>query len=315
LLRSSPDFGEEQIMRDIPLPAVALAAVPGRRKATLELAGEIERRGFSGIYCATYGDAVGLCEALALVTERIPFGTAIANIYTRHVSEYAMTASLIHEISDGRFHFGVGVSHGPFLSRLGLEGGRPLGDMRRFVEELRAVPRAGELPPLVVAGLRKKMVALSAEIADGVVFANASRSHMSESMAALPKEKRGDPDFFIGNMIPTCISDDRNAAAAVNRKTLSGYMMLPNYRNYYREAGYREEMEAVEKALENREREKIPSLLPDRWLADCTLFGTASEVREGVEAWYQAGVRTPMLVPSSAVGNQMKAFEELFAIF
>ena len=37
---------------------------------------------------------------MALVTQRIPFGTAIANIYTRHVSEYAMTASLIHEISD-----------------------------------------------------------------------------------------------------------------------------------------------------------------------------------------------------------------------
>ena len=31
-----------------PLPAVALAAVPGRRKWTLELASEIEARGFSG---------------------------------------------------------------------------------------------------------------------------------------------------------------------------------------------------------------------------------------------------------------------------
>ena len=302
-------------MTDIPLPAVALAAVPGRRKATLELAREIERRGFSGIYCATYGDAMGLCEALALVTERIPFGTAIANIYTRHVSEYAMTASLIQELSDGRFRFGVGVSHVPFLARLGLEGGKPLADMRRFVEELRAVPRAGELPPLVVAGLRKKMVALSAEIGEGVVFANACRSHMSESLAALPEEKRAASDFFIGNMIPTCISDDRKAAAAVNRKTLSAYLPLPNYRNYWKEAGYVEEMEAVEKALANRDRDKIPSLLSDRWLADATLFGTATEVREGVEAWYEAGVRTPMLVPSSAVGNQMKAFEELFAIF
>ena len=65
----------------------------------------------------------------------------------------------------------------------------------------------------------------------------------------------------------SCISDDHKAAAAVNRKNRSGYMMLPNGRNYYKEAGYVEEMEAVEKALANREREKIPSLLPDRWLA------------------------------------------------
>ena len=74
-------------------------------------------------------------------------------------------------------------------------------------------------------------------------------------------------------------------------------------------------MQAVEKALEAREVERIPSLLSDRWLADTTLFGTASEVREGVEAWRESGVRTPILVPSSAVGNQMKAFEELFSAF
>ena len=67
------------------LPAVALAAVPGRRRRTLELAQEIEARGFAGIYCASFGDALGLCEALALATERIPLGTSIANLYVRHV--------------------------------------------------------------------------------------------------------------------------------------------------------------------------------------------------------------------------------------
>jgi hypothetical protein len=36
-------------------------------------------------------------------------------------------------------------------------------------------------------------------------------------------------------------------------------------------------------------------------------------VREGIEAWYAAGITTPIIVPSSAGGNQMKAFEELFA--
>jgi alkanesulfonate monooxygenase SsuD/methylene tetrahydromethanopterin reductase-like flavin-dependent oxidoreductase (luciferase family) len=46
-----------------------------------------------------------------------------------------------------------------------------------------------------------------------------------------------------------------------------------------------------------------------------TLFGTAEQVREGVEAWRAAGVKTPILVPSSAQGNQMDAFEELFAAF
>jgi len=297
------------------LPALALAAVPGRRRRTLELAREIERRGFGGIYCASFGDGLGLCEALALATERIPIGTAIVNLYVRHPHDYAQTASLVHELSGGRFHFGVGVSHGALNRRLGLATGRPLADARDFVERFRAAPRAGDLPPLVLAGLRRKMVALAGEVADGVVFANVARSHLPASLEALPAARLADPAFFVGNMIPTCISEDRAAAAAVSRRTLVFYLQLPNYRNAWKEAGYGEEMAAVEAALARGEREKLGEIPGERWLADCTLYGSAAEVREGLEAWRAAGLRTPILVPSSAAGNQLQAFEELFAAF
>jgi len=300
-------------MSDSPMPAVALAAVPGRRRATLELAAEIERRGFAGIYCASFGDGLGLCEALALATGRIPFGTAIADIYVRHPTDYAQTAALVHELSGGRFAFGVGVSHAAMHERLGIGAGKPLADMRAFAERWHGTPRVGDLPPLVLAALRDKMVALAGEIGDGVVFANVARSHMAHSLGVLPAAKRHDPRFFVGNMIPTCVADDVAAAAAVNRRTLSGYVTLPNYRAYWKAAGYVEEMEAVERALAAGERTRIPELLSDRWLADTTLYGTATQVRDGLAAWRDAGVRTPILVPSSAAGNQMRAFEDLFA--
>jgi hypothetical protein len=93
------------------------------------------------------------------------------------------------------------------------------------------------------------------------------------------------------------------------------YLGLPNYRNYWKEAGYEEEMGAVERAIEAGQRDTLPKLMTDRWLADVSLFGPAKEVREGLEAWFDVGVRTPILVPSSAAGNQLKAFEELFAAF
>ena len=297
------------------MPAVSLAAVPGRRRATLEVAREIEERGFSGIYCPSLGDAMALCQAIALVTREITFGTSIQPIYARRVDDLAFGASFIHEISGGRFRFGIGVSHAPALARMGVSAGKPLTDMRKFVEDLHAVKRVGELPPVVLATLRPKMIGLAGEIAQGMVFANGARSHMGASLAALPDATRNDPDFFVGNMIPTCISDDVAAAMAVNRKTLSGYAMLPNYRNYWKDAGYVEEMTAIEEAIAAKEHARIPELLSDRWLADTTLFGPVAKVREGVEAWFDAGIRTPILVPSSAVGNQMKAFEELFAAF
>ena len=297
------------------MPAISLAAVPGRRKATIELAQEIEKRGFSGIYGPSLGDSMALCEALALATNEITFGTTIMPIYFRQVTDFAQTASFIHEVSDGRFRFGIGVSHAPALKSRGISAGKPLTDTRNFVEELRAVPRAGELPPIVLATLRKKMIALSEEIAEGMVFANGARSHMKESLATLSPAARDNEDFFIGDMIPTCINDDVEAAKSVNRKTLTSYAMLPNYRNYWKEAGYEEEMTAIERAVEAKEFDKVPALLSDKWLADTTLFGSASAVREGVEAWFDTGVRTPILVPSSANGGQMKAFEEMLAIF
>lgn len=296
-------------------PAVALAAMAGRRHAILEAAKEFERRGFAGIYCATFGDGVGLCEALALSTSKIEIGTAIANIYTRHPSDYALTATLIQELSRGRFRFGIGVSHAPVNSRLGVRTGKPIEDIRSFVEQLRAsAQRWGELPPIVLATLRKKMVRLAAEIGQGAVWANAARSHMQTSLGYLGAAASRD-DFFIGNMIPTCIADDRAAAAAVNRKTMGMYVMLPNYQKYWIEAGYEEEMGAIQRAVAAREYDKIPALMSDRWLADCTLYGSVAEVRKGVEAWYAAGVKTPILVPSTTGGGQMKAIEELMAAF
>jgi len=296
------------------MPALSLAAVPGRRLATIALAQEIEKRGFSGIFGPSLGDSLALCQALAHATNEIEFGTSIMPIYFRQLVDFASTVSFIHEVSGGRFKFGIGVSHAPALKQRGLDGGKPLSDTREFVVQLKEVPRAGELPPIVLATLRTKMIALAEEIAEGMVFANGARSHMAQSLSVISESTRSS-DFFIGDMIPTCINDDIEAAMAINRRTLTSYAMLPNYRNYWKEAGYVDEMNGIEKALEAGDREKIPHFLTDRWLADTTLFGSATQVRDGLEAWFDAGIKTPILVPSSANGGQMIAFEELFSIF
>jgi alkanesulfonate monooxygenase SsuD/methylene tetrahydromethanopterin reductase-like flavin-dependent oxidoreductase (luciferase family) len=298
------------------LPALSIVAMPGRRRQTIEICQEAERRGFAGIYVPSPTGGMSTCEALAWQTKSIPFATAIAPIYQRTMVDFTQSAAMMHEISGGRFSLGIGIAHGPSYVRMGVTPGKPLADTRAFIEKYRAETSFGALPPIIVAALRKKMVALAGELAEGVIFANASRSHMAESLAALPAAKRNDPrNFFIGDMIPTCISDDVEAAKAVNRKTLSRYAELPNYRNYWKEAGYVEEMEAIEKAIAEKRRDDIPKYLTDKWLADNTLFGPAARVREGVAAWRAAGVHTPIVVPTSAAGNQMKAIEEVFAAF
>jgi alkanesulfonate monooxygenase SsuD/methylene tetrahydromethanopterin reductase-like flavin-dependent oxidoreductase (luciferase family) len=297
------------------LPAVSLVAVPGRRRRTVELAQEIERRGFAGIFSPSMFSNMSLCEALAWHTERVTFGTAIAPIYARTVLDFAQSAAFMHEVSGGRFRLGIGVAHAPGHQRMGVTVGKPLSDTRDFVARLRAQEGLGPLPPIIIAALRQKMVALAGEISEGVVFANASRSHMAASLAALPADKRDDPAFFIGNMLPTCISDDVEAAKAVNRKNLIHYAFLPNYRNYWKEAGYVEEMTDIERAIAEHRDDDVPKYLTDRWLADVSVFGPAARVRDAIAEWQAAGVRTPVIVPSSVAGNQLTAFAEIFAAF
>ena len=299
-----------------PKPAVALVAVAGRRKATLEVAQQLEREGFSGIYCQSVGDGLALCEALALVTNEIPFGTSITNLYTRHPYDYAQTAAFLHELSGGRFRFGIGVSHGPVHKRMNLQVGKPLADVRRFIQDMRAgLPKNDSLPPIILATLRTAMARLSAEVSQGAVWANAARSHMPTSLSVLPADKMQDDTFFVGNMIPTVIADDTAAAAQVLRRMLRSYVTLPNYQQYWIEAGFEEEMRDIQRAVANKQPDKLPALMSDRWLQQTTLYGGVSEVRDGIEAWYDTGLKTPILVPSSANGNQMVALQETIEAF
>lgn len=296
------------------MPALSLIATPGRRQKMVDLAVEMETRGFSGIHMPSFGDALGLSLSIAHATSTIEFGTSIQPIYLQHPVAMATTAAYLHEISGGRFHLGLGVTHGPVIERLGTTTtGKPLADMRSYVETMReAGEQQGGLPPITLATLRDKMVGLSVDIAEGAVWANAARSRMAHSLSLIPEERKSD-GFFVGNMIPTVIDDDLEAARARNRKTLIGYVSLPNYRNYWKDAGFEEEMGAVEAA--GRDKDAIMAAMSDDWLDNCTLSGSASRVRDGIEEWFEAGVTTPIIVPSSTSGGQAKAFQEVFDIY
>ncbi|MEY2995241.1 MAG: hypothetical protein RLZZ39_66 [Actinomycetota bacterium] len=291
-------------------PALSVVASPGRRRAILELAAEAESRGFPALACPTLGGALGLCVSLAHVTSHIRFYTAIQGIYGNSLNEVGNIASHVHEVSGGRFALGIGVSHEPMVRRLGVTMGPPLADMRSFVEDLRANEKySGALPPIYVAALRDRMLDLAQEVGQGALWANASLEHTS-----VQRRRVANPDFYLANMIPTVISDDLEAAAAVNRKTMSVYVRLPNYRNYWKAAGYEEEMEAVEALLAEGRRDDVTSAMSDRWLSDCTLYGPPARVREGFEAWRAIGVE-PIAVMSSTSGGQVKAIGELFDLF
>ena len=295
------------------LPALSVIGTAGKRAAILELAAEADRRGFAGLASPGIHGNLALCGSLA-VTQRIPFWTSIQPIYHSHPAEVAVTAAHLAEVSGGRFRLGLGVSHEPAMQRLGIGTGRPLADMEQYVAGLHAAERsAGALPPIWLATLRNKMLDLAIATADGAIWANASLRHMPEQVARIPADRR--ESFFLADMVPTVIDADKTAARAIHRRTLTGYLALPNYRNYWKQAGFEEEMDAIEVALAEGRRDALPGLMSDRWLDQCTLSGSATQVRDGIEAWRDAGITTPIAVMSSTSGGQVKAVNELFAAY
>lgn len=291
------------------LPAVSVVATPGKRGAILELAQRLDEAGFPALACPSLGGTLGLCVSLAHSTSRIRYFTSIQPIYYNHPVEAANTAAHIHDVSGGRFGFGIGVSHGPVVSRLGVQAGKPLADIRNYVEAMRKQEQfSGQLPPIYLATMRDRMLSLATEIADGAIWANASLSNMPAQLSRHTNEFRD--GFVRTNMIPTVIDDDIEAARAINRKTMRGYVILPNYRNYWREAGYAEEMDAIESMIAEGRRDDLPAAMSNRWLDDCTLSGSVDQVRDGLAAWYEAGV-TPVAVMSSTSGGQAHAIRQL----
>jgi alkanesulfonate monooxygenase SsuD/methylene tetrahydromethanopterin reductase-like flavin-dependent oxidoreductase (luciferase family) len=294
-------------------PAISLVASPTKRRALIDLAKEAERRGFAGIACPSLGAAMALCTSLAHETTTIRFWSSIQPIYYSHPVEMANTAAHIHEVSGGRFSLGIGVSHGPVVKRLGVTTGKPLSDVEQYVAAMRANERfSGSLPPILLATLRDRMLSLATKIADGAVWANASLRDIHRQVETV--RAAGRDDFFLANMIPTVIADDPEEARAVNRKTMLGYVTLPNYRNYWRTAGFGEQMDAIELAQQSGDKAEVLAAMKNDWLDDCTISGPSKVVRERLHAWHQRGV-LPIAVMSSTSGGQAKAIGELFAAY
>lgn len=295
-----------------PPPALSVVGSPTKRMAILELAVEAERRGFAGLACPG-GGSLALCGSLAHLTSTIPFWTSIQPIYLSHPAELAAAAGHLNEVSGGRFRLGLGVSHAKLLDRIGVATGKPLSDVRNYVESLRrSESRAGALPPILLATLRDKMLDLAVEIAEGALWANASFTHTPVQVGRIPAARRA--SMQLANMVPTVIDADVDAARAVHRRTLGGYVGLPNYRNYWKLAGHEAVMAAIEEALAAGDRDGVTAAMSDDWIDDCTISGGPGEVRERLSAWAATGV-TPIAVMSSTSGGQAKAIRELFDLY
>src|SRR5207245_340664 len=102
----------------------------------VEHAGLAEELGYDSVLCSHIAarDSFTLLAALAMHTDRIHLGTAVAPIYHRSPASMAQTAATLDELSGGRFRLGLGTGHRVTMGGWhGQEIGKPVPEMREYL--------------------------------------------------------------------------------------------------------------------------------------------------------------------------------------
>jgi len=135
-------------------------------------------------------ESMSLASWLLSSSEKLVIGSSIANVYARDSFTAQRAMVSLNTLYDDRFILGLGVSHIPMVE--GLRGHRydkPLAAMSAYLDGINKFASAGELPPVVVAALGPKMLALSGSKSRGAVPYNVTPQHTAEAAAVLGPSK------------------------------------------------------------------------------------------------------------------------------
>ncbi|HKA52371.1 MAG TPA: LLM class flavin-dependent oxidoreductase [Candidatus Binatia bacterium] len=298
---------------------IVAANMSGLSFAELQgLAREAESAGFEAIFSPEFmNDALANCQLMAQATTKIKVGTWIANIYLRHPALCAQTAVAIDDTSKGRLILGLGVSHRPLVEGIYKEKmDRPREFLREYITTVRDIttgkgypgapmqPRAAtHKVPIYVGALALGTVELCGELADGAMLYLCPKTRIPRAVAAVEKgaAKAGRPasavDITTG--LPTCISDDLNAARATAKNNLAFYGNLPFYNKLFQNSGFTQETAALARGQ--------TEWVSDRMAEEVSLVGPPSRCREQLAAFREAGIQFPIIVPVPIPGQQTYA--------
>ena len=240
-------------------------------------------------------DPFALLGHLAARTARIQLGVGIAVIYGRDPVSMRAGAGTVHELSGGRMVLGLGASHRDTVSEVrGHEYRGPLTAMLEYLSayhtaDYRGLQPAGA-PPVVLAALREKMLALAAIQADGAFPYLVPLSYVAGARQRLDAaaEAAGRPRPLLIVSQACLLEADAAAARAAARRYLDRYLSLPNYLANLREAGFSDQELARPGA--------------DRVVDALVAWGDEAPLRARLRAMLDAGADHVALVPLTAEG-------------
>jgi len=305
-----------------------------------------EQRGFEAVWQAEsrlVRDAIVPMAAFAATTTRIKIGSGVINNWTRNAAVIAATFLTLDDLAPDRILLGIGAWWDPLAAKVGIKREKNLLAMREVVESVRAllarqrVTYHGEFVhltdveldvvhgrkeprnvPIYIGATGPQMMALTGEIADGVVLNYLVSPQYNEG--ALAKLEIGAKqagkrleDIDRPQLVVCSVDHDRKRALDAARKLVTQY--LGQQPHIMKASGVKQELldeigqvltwPATEEQIEDAMR-----LVPDDVVQMITASGTPQEVKAKVREYIASGATCPILYP---LGDDVNLMIDTFA--
>ena len=279
-------------------------------------------------------------STLAAVGSAVPglsLGTGVLALQLRTPGVTAMGAASLQAISpDADVLLGVGISSPAVVGRWhgAHYGDRPLDQMREYLTVLRQClsgdkvdfdgdfyrvkgfrlgdrlgpvrdRETGELverprPRIIVAALNPKMLRLAGELADGVLLNYLPASHVAWSV----EQVRAGGDATIHAYVHVGVTDvEPNRDHA--RRDLFSYIVVDAYARNFARAGFADEVAEVRERHAAGDRDGAVAAVSDRMVDAIDILGDADHIGASVQAYVDAGVEVPIVMPLPWGGDRM----------
>jgi probable F420-dependent oxidoreductase len=301
---------------------------PDFATTTARLAGELGYRSFWTAE-TTGPEAFSVLAAAGAAAPGLDLGTGVLALQLRTPLVVAMAGATLQALHPDRdILLGIGISSPVVTERWhgAPYGDRPLDRVREYVALLRAalsgekVDFAGDFyqvngfrlgvrlgerrPKIVVGALNPKMLALAGEVADGVLLNYLPASHVPWSVEQV--RKGGDAEIYAYVHGGVC---EREAGVELARRDLFSYAVVDSYARNFERAGFGDEVAEIRARFAAGDRAGAVGAVSDRMVDAIDVMGDAATVAATMQAYVDAGVDVPVLMPLPWGGDRRASAE------
>ena len=268
--------------------------------------------------------------AVSSETKTQKIGSSIINIYSRSPSTISMGAATTDILSNGRLILGLGTSSVPIVEDFhGEKFETPVQRMREYVEIIRLslskkqINYSGKIfnlknftlliepkrqsIPIYLAAINQKMVNLTWELGDGVIFYLRPLDEMKKTISKMQSERKID----VACQIITCISNNSEEAIQRAKKTLAFYISVGKvYREFLAKNGFENEIDNIFEEFKKSGLKSNHELIPDSMLNSLCISGSPEEAKVQLEKFRDTGIDLP-IIQFNPIGNTIASFSLL----